>query len=484
MFEHQKFRMLKYLFLFSMLLVITTHSVAQSPLDKLLNDARTAYDQGQWETAIDKSEEAYKLAQKENNRSKMGLAVQTEALALIKNAKRFKNNRKKATELLHESLSLFNTTTDKAFRLESLEALSELALNGKDPVAAANYESQIELLQSAESTNENLTEAMRKVGQQQAMIKLKDQQLSRLELETELVLAREKLKVDSLKYRSERDSLALVQSNLLVNEQAAVLELQKSRNTLYIVLLVLAGLLAVAIFFRYAETKKMNAKLEAKNQIIEAERNKSEALLLNILPKMVANELKLNGVAMAKRYEQVTVLFSDFVNFTSISDRMTPEALVEMLDDYFKTFDAIITRHGLEKIKTIGDAYMCVGGMPEEIPNHAELVVNAALEIQQTLAKKQYEYEVKGRQFFMARVGIHTGPVVSGVVGSKKFAFDIWGDTVNVAARMEQTSESGKVNISAATYHQVKDRFAFISRGALPVKNKGEIGMYFVETKL
>jgi adenylate cyclase len=226
--------------------------------------------------------------------------------------------------------------------------------------------------------------------------------------------------------------------------------------------------------------------VSAASDVIHASQpdKRKPSLLLNILPRMVATELKMTGVALAKRYEHTTVFFSDFVNFTSIAERMSPEDLVKLLDDYFKTFDSIITRHNLEKIKTIGDAYMCVGGLPEESSDHAIRVVKAALEIQQILAEKRKAYESAGSRFFDARIGVHTGPVVSGVVGSTKFAFDIWGDTVNVAARMEHSGEPGRVNVSADTYELIKHRFACTSRGLIPVKNRGDMGMYFVESEI
>ena len=152
-----------------------------------------------------------------------------------------------------------------------------------------------------------------------------------------------------------------------------------------------------------------------------------------------------------------------------------------LLDYYFKSFDQIIEKHQLEKIKTIGDAYMCVGGLPEENPNHALNVLKAAVEIQTWLMEEKLEKEKKGVPFFEARIGIHTGPLVAGIVGSKKFAFDVWGDTVNVAARLESGGKAGKINISASTYHLIKDYFTCQFRGKIPIKNWGEVEMYFVE---
>ena len=191
--------------------------------------------------------------------------------------------------------------------------------------------------------------------------------------------------------------------------------------------------------------------------------------------------MKVNGVAKAQKYDNATVLFSDFINFSAIAESLTPEKLVRQLDFYFKTFDEIIGKYQLEKIKTIGDAYMCVGGLPQENANNPLEMVKAALEIQAKLEQLKTERSAKGEPFFEARIGIHTGPLVAGVVGSRKFAYDVWGDTVNVAARLESKSEAGKVNISSATYKQIKSIFACEFRGKIPIKNRGEVDMYFVK---
>jgi class 3 adenylate cyclase len=173
-------------------------------------------------------------------------------------------------------------------------------------------------------------------------------------------------------------------------------------------------------------------------------------------------------------------MFTDFKGFTQIAEQMSPGELVAEIDVCFKAFDGIITRNGLEKIKTIGDSYMCAGGLPVPTADHAEKVVKAALEIQDFMEQHQLEREGKGKARFEARIGIHTGPVVAGIVGVKKFAYDIWGDTVNIASRMESSGEAGEVNISGSTYSLVKDKFMCQYRGKVEAKNKGEIDMYFV----
>jgi class 3 adenylate cyclase len=215
---------------------------------------------------------------------------------------------------------------------------------------------------------------------------------------------------------------------------------------------------------------------------IAKEKKRSEALLLNILPSETAKELKETGRSEAKMYDYVTVMFSDFKGFTQISEKLTPSELVAEIDACFSSFDEIMTRHNIEKIKTIGDSYMCAGGLPVPDSNNASAVVSAALEIRDFMVKRKSQ---PGNPGFEIRIGIHTGSVVAGIVGTKKFAYDIWGDTVNTASRMESSGEAGKVNISQTTYDFIRDNpgFVFEYRGKITAKSKGEIDMFFVDRK-
>ncbi|CAN5677236.1 hypothetical protein BH10BAC2_BH10BAC2_02770 [soil metagenome] len=211
---------------------------------------------------------------------------------------------------------------------------------------------------------------------------------------------------------------------------------------------------------------------------IQREKKRSESLLLNILPAETAKELKQNGKVDAVKFDEVTVLFTDFVEFSKYAEHIEPEQLVKSIDFYFKGFDEIGTKYGLEKIKTIGDSYMCACGLPTANKTHASNVIHAAKEMI-ALVNTALTTE-DGLQHFEIRIGIHTGPVVAGIVGIKKWQYDIWGDTVNIASRMESKSNPGRVNLSETTYHEIKEEFPCEYRGEIEVKNRGLLKMYFL----
>ncbi len=268
---------------------------------------------------------------------------------------------------------------------------------------------------------------------------------------------------------------------LEIERQQRQLDTQQTRAAWLIFGTLALGLVVLLLYNRNRIKTKTNRALADKNEQIEIERSRSDALLLNILPADTAAELKATGSSQPRFYPQVTVLFTDFQGFTVMTEKTTPEQLVSALDECYKAFDAITARHNIEKIKTIGDAYMCAAGLPTPNDTHAHDAVRAAIEMTNFITEYRARRIAAGKFPFDMRIGIHTGPVVAGVVGDRKFAYDIWGDTVNTAARMESAGKIGHINISETTYQLVSDSFRCTPRGQIEAKNKGLISMYFVE---
>lgn len=264
---------------------------------------------------------------------------------------------------------------------------------------------------------------------------------------------------------------------------------EETRRAIWIFSLIALGLLAIG-FLMYnsiKRQKKANVLLSQKNDeisqqrdVIEIERQKSEGLLLNILPKQVAEEYKSKGRVDIRNYDRVSVMFTDFKGFTKISEKMSPEAVVEELNYCFSTFDEITDKYQIQKIKTIGDAYMCAGGIPEPNTTNPVDVVLAGLEIQYFMQQRREEKRKTGEDYWQCRLGVNTGDALSAVIGKSKFTYDIWSDTVNTASRMENSGEVGKVNVGQKTYDLIKDFFECEHRGKVVAKGKGELDMYFV----
>lgn len=258
-------------------------------------------------------------------------------------------------------------------------------------------------------------------------------------------------------------------------------------STIAIVLYIAAAMLLLWFWFacqrlRFARTQHMLEQIiNKRTEDLIVEKEKSDNLLANVLPKTTASEIMEKGKAAKIKYNFVTVLFSDIQGFTKIAEETNPEVLIDELDKFFFYFDSVVERLGIEKIKTIGDAYMCAGGIPEKNRTNPVEVVLAALEMQAYMNRLKETSELEGMKYWDIRIGIHTGTVVAGVVGHKKLSYDIWGDTVNTASRMESSGEGGKINISGTTYEFVKDFFICEHRGKMPVKYKGELDMYFVK---
>jgi class 3 adenylate cyclase len=228
------------------------------------------------------------------------------------------------------------------------------------------------------------------------------------------------------------------------------------------------------------ELKESNEELDLARAEIEGEKAKSEELLLNILPSRIADELKEHGRVEPKYYHSVTIMFTDFVGFTRFAESMEPNSLIQKLDRCFSAFDEIAERCNLERLKTIGDSYMCVGGLPVENRTHVVDTCLAALAIQDFMAGVNRQREKIQLSPWELRVGIHTGPVMAGIVGKKKFTYDVWGDAVNVAALMEANSEAGWVNLSESTAHKIGELFDIEHRGDIEAKGKGRLEMYFL----
>ena len=218
------------------------------------------------------------------------------------------------------------------------------------------------------------------------------------------------------------------------------------------------------------------AQLQEANRELSKEKTKSEDLLLNILPEQIATQLKEGQTHIADGFADVTILFADIVGFTQLAARISPEKLVRLLNAIFSVFDGLSDRHGLEKIKTIGDAYMVASGLPTPRSDHAEAIAEMALDIQQEAAR----FSTKHNFPLNIRIGINTGPVVAGVIGKKKFIYDLWGDTVNIASRMESHGVNGRIQVSAATYECLRDKYLFEERGAIQVKGKGKMMTYLL----
>ena len=354
----------------------------------------------------------------------------------------------------------------------------------------------LELESRSKEDELRLLEAQQEVSQ----AKLREQTLQALEARQRLRLADQKLNAEKqgrlIVELRQKDQIERAQNQ--ADSTSRALEIERiQREQVYqseqdadfrqfayilgtLLFLILSMMIVSWWFARRARWRleSQNRQIQAQNIQIQEERRKSDGLLLNILPQEIADELKASGQATPRLYQSATVLFSDFVNFTRLSATLSPEQLIDELNECFLAFDEICERNGLEKIKTIGDAYMCAGGLPLPNETHAADAVRAALEMSSWLNARKHERP--DSHLTEMRIGIHTGPVMAGVIGKNKFAYDIWGDAVNLAARLEEHGEPGQVNISAATKEAVKHLFIAKHRGQKQVHNKGMVDMYFI----
>ncbi|TDD95279.1 adenylate/guanylate cyclase domain-containing protein [Flavobacterium cellulosilyticum] len=352
-----------------------------------------------------------------------------------------------------------------------LTYMSDIYLNKNDKIEALNYASRSLVLAKKYKLKKEVCDANLKISELYEALGNPSKSLSYFK---EHITYRDSVSnIDYVQKMADlRTDFEVSQKQVEVDLLNQTKKTQRIISIASIMALFLVFLLALGLYRRYKFIKKTNI-------IIEEEKNKSNNLLLNILPEETALELKQSGKVQAKKFESVTVLFTDFVGFTHYAENLSPEKLVESVDYYFSKFDEIIENHELEKIKTVGDAYMCAGGLPFPTKDHAYKMILAAIDIAE-FVKDSKKNNPENQIRFDIRIGINTGPVVAGVVGIKKFSYDIWGDTVNIASRMETNSDSGKINISENTYQLIKDLFNCDYRGEIDAKNKGRMKMYFV----
>ncbi|WP_240473030.1 adenylate/guanylate cyclase domain-containing protein [Eudoraea adriatica] len=433
----------------------------------LLNAGDEAFNIAKYDLALQYFEESGNLFKKSNyligsayNKGNIGMVYAEQG------------NNSLAEENINEAIKILEELEDYSPIAEYLTYISDIYLKKGDLPTALDYTKRSLNLAKKYGLKKQISES--------------NLQLSELYEQAGNLVASYKYYKEHIVYRDSVRNLETVQqmadqrTNFEVSQKQTEVDLaeqrEKNQRNMTIgtaIALVLIGIMAIGLYRR-------NNFIRKTKQIIEEEKERSDKLLLNILPEETALELKEKGKVKAKKYDAVTVLFSDFKGFTSYSEKLSPEALVETVDFYFSKFDAIIEKHSLEKIKTIGDAYMCAGGLHDNEKDHADRMISAALEIAAFVEETKNDMAASDLTFDI-RIGINTGPVVAGVVGTHKFAYDIWGDAVNVASRMESNSEAGKINISENTYELIKDSYDCAFRGEIEVKNRGSLKMYYVE---
>ncbi|WP_070137131.1 adenylate/guanylate cyclase domain-containing protein [Crocinitomix algicola] len=378
------------------------------------------------------------------------------------------NKRQKAIQKIEEALEVAMETKAIDIAMECHVNLAELKdnlVNYKE--AMDHYRSYFKLFK--QQSDQNQKELVTSVNALENSVKDHQQ-----------VIANKEFVLDSLTNENLKSELEIRKLELDNQRKKFAAEQDENRRKILLFTVLLFAIVAGFMARSYLRKRRTSILLSEKNKIISEAKEKSDELLLNILPKKVAEELKNSGKTSSSFYENATVMFTDFSGFTKFSEQHSPEELVSIVDFYFSHFDKIIQEHGIEKIKTIGDAYLCVSGIPTELDNHAHKMLDAAKTIIAFVNDTKNEKEKKGEPFLELRIGIHSGPLVAGVVGSIKFAYDVWGDTVNIAARMEQSGQVGRINVSQSVYNMTKDAFEYENRGKLEVKSKGKMAMYFL----
>jgi class 3 adenylate cyclase len=435
-------------------------------------------------SALVYAQHALDLGQKFNAPKVVGLAaLQLARLhTTLGNKAKARRFRKRAEETLRSvdlMAELNRLETQKAQAEETARINAETAASSQQAVSALSNETQQKQTLLAKQGRQ-LSLRAQQLHQQGELMGQKDQLIG----QKDRVIGQQ----DSMLTKREL-SLRFQQDQIKILEQEKALKAAEAEHerTIRNALLVGAGLLmalAVLLWRLIVNKQRTNRELAQKNSQLDLARKRSDELLLNILPGELVDELKVKGITRTRHHEEVTIMFTDFRDFTKISEQLSPVDLVQEIDYCFRHFDYIIGKYpSLEKIKTIGDAYLCAGGLPAAHPDHAHEMVAAALEIRDFIGELEAQRAREGKIGFQIRIGIHTGPVIAGVVGATKFAYDIWGDTVNTAARLESASEPGQVNISGATYERIQTGFNCRPRGEIATKNKANMNMYFVDSQ-
>ncbi|MFK8039203.1 MAG: adenylate/guanylate cyclase domain-containing protein [Crocinitomicaceae bacterium] len=377
--------------------------------------------------------------------------------------------KRKASQLFEEALYLAEVSEDLDLQLDCHLALAELKNNIIDYKEALDHYKDFgrlykeKVITAKRTLQDSVIGLNSNIKESRNIIKVQDKSLD--SLETEHINAQ----LDITKLELEK------QKNL------GTIQAAQNRRNILLLVLGIVFLLSVFMIRSYFLKRKHNQALIKMNSIVLSEKKKSDELLLNILPKKIAKELKEKGKAKSMRYDQATVLFTDFKGFTKFSENKKPEDIVSILDYYFGGFDKILSEFNIEKIKTIGDAYLCVSGLPETDTNQVRDMILCAKKMIAFVQKAKIDEPLLMKDSMEIRIGIHCGPVVAGIVGTKKFAYDIWGDTVNIAARMEQSGVPSEINVSEAIYKKMKAEFNFEFRGEIEAKNKGKMKMYLLK---
>jgi adenylate cyclase len=413
------------------------------------------------------------------------------AICLSNIGNRYKNlhDYPKALSSYEESLKISQEKADKTGIASALESMGDIQYLMADYTKALKYcgksleisksigalDIQRDALKTLSGTYEKLGQLKKSLEYYQQFIKIRDSIVNENKVKE---ITQTTLKIQFARNHT-ADSLAYEQEKLRTElSYMESLEKKKKQRNLLIISFITILVISVALVGRLRYTRKSQARLQK-------EKDRSENLLLNILPAEIAQELKEKGAAEARDFEEVSVLFADIQDFTGTIENMTARELVEEINTCFGAFDNICSSCRVEKIKTIGDSYMSAGGIPIPYPGSVKNTVMAAIRMQEFMIRRKHEREALRLPAFEMRLGIHTGPIVAGIVGVKKFHYDIWGNTVNIASRMESSGVVGRVNISHSTYERIKDDpdLIFECRGDIETKNMGRLVMYFADRK-